>query len=232
MLIFTRPGNPSGERCDLPRLLEEALLLVKSDVDAAGVRCLIRVDPVLEALEGGPVVQGDRDQTVRVFVNVLKNAVQAVAGFRPRGTGVVEALVRPLFPPPAPGRHRDSALGRGTGAPRSSRRPSGPDSIEVDILDNGPGVTPERMERLFVPFYTEKQGGIGLGLYIVHSLMERQGGRVDLENRTEGGLLVRLLFAASGAAGDVPGTSGAGGASLGEDAASMAAAEVRRPSNG
>jgi signal transduction histidine kinase len=68
--------------------------------------------------------------------------------------------------------------------------------VEVTVRDNGPGVPLDRLERLFVPFYTEKPGGVGLGLSIVHSLLQRQGGRVEVENCEEGGLRVRLCFAA------------------------------------
>ncbi len=85
--------------------------------------------------------------------------------------------------------------GRGSGniAVRLAPGPAG--FVEATVRDDGPGVPPDRMEKLFVPFYTERQKGVGLGLYIVHSLMERQGGRVELENAKEGGLIVRLLFA-------------------------------------
>jgi signal transduction histidine kinase len=178
MLILTRGSTPSEEPCDLPRLIEEALALLRNDIDGSGVRCQVVVDPELDARPGGRTVPGDRDHMVRIFVNVVKNAVQAVGEVRPRGEGQVDIEVRPAT---SPGKKR--------------RRPSAIEAVEVAVIDNGPGVPPERMERLFVPFYTEKQKGVGLGLYIVHSLIERQGGRVDLLNVKGGGLTVRLRFA-------------------------------------
>jgi signal transduction histidine kinase len=169
MLIFTRGAAGPAEPCDLLRLLEEALLLLRGDLEAASVECRVEAGPGIGPGDGGPIVQGDRDGVVRILLNVLKNAVQAVAGFRPRGEGKVEVSVQAAAPA----------------------------FLEVAIRDNGPGVPPDRLDRLFVPFYTEKQKGVGLGLYIVHSLIERQGGRVEVENCAGGGLMVRLLFAAT-----------------------------------
>jgi signal transduction histidine kinase len=179
MLILTRGQAAGEEPCDLPRLIEEALLLLRDDVDRAQVQCRLEVDPALAARPDGRTVPGDRDQIVRIFVNVLKNAIQAIGEARPKGEGRIAIEVRPAAE-----------------ARRRGGRTAGAGDLEARVSDNGPGVPPERMERLFVPFYTEKQKGVGLGLYIVHSLIERQGGRVEIENRPGGGLAVKLRFAA------------------------------------
>lgn len=172
MLIFTRAQGNGSELCELPRLIDEALLLLKGDLEGGGVETGIEVDGALGARGEEAVVSGNRDQTVRIFVNVLKNAIQAIRDVRRMGEGRIWIEVKP------------------------GRAPDGtPAHIEVAIHDNGPGVPADRLEKLFVPFYTEKQKGVGLGLYIVHSLMERQGGRVEIENREEGGLTIRLQFA-------------------------------------
>lgn len=163
MLLVTRGSAEASEPCDLHRLLEEALVFLEADLSGAAVHCELSPAGELDA-----TVSGDRDQLVRIFLNVLKNAAQAVASHRPRGEGRIQI---------------DLCSGA------AGRR-----EVEVRIADNGPGVPPDRLDRLFVPFYTEKPGGVGLGLYIVHSLLERQGGRVDVDNRPEGGLRVRLTF--------------------------------------
>jgi signal transduction histidine kinase len=172
MLIFARPSAPLADRCDLPRLIDEALVLLHGDIEASGVSSEVDIDPGLLA-GGGATVTGDRVHTVRIFMNVLKNAIQAVAGSRPPGERRVRVSVR--------------AYEEGGDPCRSG-------FIEVAVRDNGPGIPAERREKLFVPFFTEKRGGVGLGLTIVHSLIERQGGRVEVESPEEGGLLVRLLF--------------------------------------
>jgi signal transduction histidine kinase len=63
---------------------------------------------------------------------------------------------------------------------------------EIRVCDGGPGVPPELRERIFEPFYrlpgaTERDGGVGLGLALVKSIVLRHGGSVFCENRPEGG---------------------------------------------
>ncbi|MEI8030859.1 MAG: ATP-binding protein [Comamonadaceae bacterium] len=72
----------------------------------------------------------------------------------------------------------------------------------IRVCDSGPGVPPELSERIFEPFYrlpgaTERDGGVGLGLSLVKSIVIRHGGSVHCENRVEGGacFVVRLPLA-------------------------------------
>jgi signal transduction histidine kinase len=72
----------------------------------------------------------------------------------------------------------------------------------IRVCDSGPGVPPELSERIFEPFYrlpgaTERDGGVGLGLSLVKSIVIRHGGSVHCENRIEGGacFVVRLPLA-------------------------------------
>jgi signal transduction histidine kinase/ActR/RegA family two-component response regulator len=66
---------------------------------------------------------------------------------------------------------------------------------EVRIEDEGTGIAPEHLDRLFDPFFTTKgPQGIGLGLAIVEGVMRRLGGRVEAQNRAEGGAVFTLTF--------------------------------------
>ena len=60
-----------------------------------------------------------------------------------------------------------------------------PDGVEVKIKDNGPGISPEVLPRIWDPFFTTKDvgEGTGLGLSIVHELVERHGGTIEVETR-------------------------------------------------
>ena len=51
------------------------------------------------------------------------------------------------------------------------------------IADNGPGIAPRQLERIWRPFYTTKERGTGLGLYITKRAVEHQGGTISLETR-------------------------------------------------
>lgn len=78
------------------------------------------------------------------------------------------------------------------------------DSVVMEIIDRGPGVSPEIREHLFEPFRTTKPTGTGLGLAIVHRIVEAHGGRVDLESPSSGGAVARVSLPRNGIAGPPP----------------------------
>lgn len=59
--------------------------------------------------------------------------------------------------------------------------------VAVTVADNGPGIPPDRAERIFEPDFTMKAGGTGLGLAVVRQVVGAHGGRVQAQNRPEGG---------------------------------------------
>lgn len=69
----------------------------------------------------------------------------------------------------------------GTLQVRTGRRLPG--EVQVAFSDNGCGIPPEDLGRLFEPFYTTRDGGTGLGLAISYGIVERQGGRIEVESR-------------------------------------------------
>ncbi|MBI4584297.1 MAG: hypothetical protein HY717_09780 [Planctomycetes bacterium] len=166
MLIFASPAKSRWEDCDLAVVVQEALDLLKNDLDRSKTCCRFE-SPEMDR-PGRIWISGDRDQVRCVLLNILKNAVQAM---EPGGAITLGA-----------------------------RRARGDGKLYhvLSIRDTGPGIPPENLEKVFIPFFTEgkKKGGVGLGLTIVHSLMERLGGKVELDNLPQGGLEARLFFLA------------------------------------
>ncbi|HYC10674.1 MAG TPA: ATP-binding protein, partial [Steroidobacteraceae bacterium] len=64
----------------------------------------------------------------------------------------------------------------------------------VTVCDNGPGFQRELLGRVFDPYVTTKPKGTGLGLAIVKKIIEEHGGRIDADNRPEGGARVRVVL--------------------------------------
>jgi signal transduction histidine kinase len=69
-----------------------------------------------------------------------------------------------------------------------------PDSIVVDVSDNGCGIPVEHQSQVFEPFFSTRPSGIGLGLSIVRRIVEDHGGSVDLSSKPKEGTKVRLVF--------------------------------------
>lgn len=97
-------------------------------------------------------VEGDRDLLKQAFLNVLINAKDAVLESKRPDRQIRVALQK---------------IGNG---------------FEVDIEDDGIGISPEQQDRIFEIFYSNKRGGTGLGLPIAKQIIEHHGGRIDVES--------------------------------------------------
>lgn len=111
-----------------------------------------------------PPVHGNRDQLIQVFLNLVKNASEAV----PDGSG--EVVMATSY------QH-----GVRLAVPGSSSRVHLP--LLVTIQDNGPGVPEDLQPHLFDPFVTTKRSGSGLGLALVAKIVGDHGGVVELDSR-------------------------------------------------
>jgi C4-dicarboxylate-specific signal transduction histidine kinase len=96
-----------------------------------------------------PLVRADRIQVQQVLLNLLINAIEALSGV---GDGPRELVVQS---------DTDAAPG-----------------VLVTVRDSGPGLDPQRLDRLFDAFYTTKPHGLGLGLAISRRIIEAHGGRL------------------------------------------------------
>jgi signal transduction histidine kinase len=89
----------------------------------------------------------------------------------------------------------DAVKESGTGSVLTIRGHQGSSGgIELEIEDDGPGMSPEVAERAFDPLYTTKESdrGSGLGLFVVHRIIEGAGGTVELESSPGQGTLFRI----------------------------------------
>ena len=67
-------------------------------------------------------------------------------------------------------------------------------NVEICIQDNGPGIAKEIRDRLFDPFTTSKEGGVGLGLSIVHRIMDSFDGSIQLDETSAKGACFLMTF--------------------------------------
>lgn len=125
---------------------------------ARHIRVVEAYDPSL------PPVHGNRDQLVQVFLNLVKNAAEAIGVDALDGEITLTTSFRAGVRLEMPGARGRVAL-----------------PIEVGIGDNGPGVSPDLLPHLFDPFVTTKAQGSGLGLALVAKIVGAHGGVVECD---------------------------------------------------
>jgi len=118
-----------------------------------------------------PHVLGDRVQLQQVLLNLLLNAFDAMRGCPPE--------------------QREIHL-------RANR--DGGRMVEIRVCDHGTGLTLDKMDKIFQPFFTTKQDGLGVGLSISRSIIEAHGGRLWAENNLGAGATFCFTVPAQGAA--------------------------------
>ena len=64
----------------------------------------------------------------------------------------------------------------------------------LEVSDDGPGVSPDAVQKLFEPFFTTDAGGTGLGLYIARELCEANGAMIEYRRAPDGGACFRIIF--------------------------------------
>lgn len=118
--------------------------------------------------ESIPFVMADRDQMVQVLTNLVQNGLDAASAVRP------DPRVMVTIDSPVEGK------------------------VRIVVRDNGPGVPPEILPRLFEPYATSKEKGTGLGLAIVHRMVFEHGGEIMYREATKGGAVFEILLPTSG----------------------------------
>jgi len=82
--------------------------------------------------------------------------------------------------------------------------------VELEFADTGPGIPPEHLSRILDPFFTTKEKGTGLGLWVVDGLIDRHGGKLDIQSEVGVGTTVTIRLPIAGAG--PPAARGTGGA--------------------
>lgn len=155
-LSFSEPQPPRLSPVNLNALLDRILLL-QSASEARGEAVVVKeFDPSL------PDIQGDAEQLTQVFLNLIKNAFEAMGG---HGTlRVVSRL------------DTDYQIRSLRGGDRKTQ------VVAIDVSDTGPGIPEADLPKLFTPFFTTKGRGIGLGLALSHRIVHAHRGTMAVRS--------------------------------------------------
>jgi two-component system, NtrC family, nitrogen regulation sensor histidine kinase NtrY len=154
---FTTLPKPNLRTVSVKQLLQEVLQLLQADLIAAGVLWELKVEP--ESL----TVVADSDQLQQVLINLIKNALEAVAG-----------QAHPLI--------------------KVIAQMSANQKTTISIHDNGHGIEPEALEKIFIPFYTTKKTGSGIGLSLSRQILQQHNGQLVAQSEAGNGTVFSLFL--------------------------------------
>ncbi|MEO1583485.1 MAG: ATP-binding protein [Planctomycetota bacterium] len=178
MLAFSRQRNIEIELTKLGPLLDDCAQLLEGLCTTRQVVLLVDVDPDIPPLPMDPHLMH------QAMMNLMTNAVEAV---EPKsGTVTVSVEYFPKGRPVGDGHKTGSRIAR-----------TGSAEVEIQVIDNGPGIELQRREWIFEPFHTTKgMRGTGLGLAVTKRIIEDHRGEVWVDETKRGGATFRVLLPA------------------------------------
>ncbi|MEK7313421.1 MAG: ATP-binding protein, partial [Deltaproteobacteria bacterium] len=172
-LELARPSARPASEVDVNASVGETVALLKAHKDFERTRVEFALKEVL------PPVIINEEKLRQVFINLLLNAAWATGG---QGVITITTALEAVPSVPEGGRRRsDSVFG---GAPAST--PCGAisrDTVIVSFKDTGRGIGKDDLERVFEPFFSTREGGGGLGLFVSQGIITHYGGRIEAESK-------------------------------------------------
>ena len=168
VLDFVRPIRLQVERISIGDAIRDAVSMAESHVPRGNVQVSV------ECPEQLPSIQGDPHQLRQIFTNLLTNAFEALGG-----EGAVSVVAAPIA--------EDGPAGEAQGP-----------MVQVEVTDNGPGMSSDVIDKIFSPFFTTKPQGSGLGLAIVRKIVDAHDGRIDVGAGDGGGTRFRVTLPVTG----------------------------------
>jgi signal transduction histidine kinase len=117
--------------------------------------------------EHGVVAMADAEQITQVFTNIVRNALQAMEG---QANGDIIIILKQVS-------QQQCAI---------KGLPADANWIEISISDNGPGIPVDVRSKVFIPNFTTKNTGAGLGLAISKNIIEGSGGKISFQTSEKG----------------------------------------------
>jgi signal transduction histidine kinase len=163
-LDYARPLKQTFGPTDLNEVVTRTVRLIQNEMPPG-------IELKVEQEESLPRVDADAEQLKQVLINLVQNAMQAMAD---TGGAITVKTVRP-------DRFTDF-------------RSAGDSFVELHVTDTGPGIPQEQQQHIFVPFYTTKQKGTGLGLAICQRIVKNHGGTLSVQSKPGEGatFIIRL----------------------------------------
>ena len=170
LLRFARPAKPDLKPTHVHEVLEKSLQLI-------GHRLYDHDIKLARFLEANvDTISADADQLEQVFLNFFINAMEAM-----KHGGELSVSTQTHT-----GEEWVAPIAHGNGEAR--------EVLHITIRDTGEGIQSEHIQHLFDPFFTTKDYGTGLGLSVVHAIIQEHGGQIEVESELEKGTAFHILL--------------------------------------
>jgi len=180
LLNFSRNRSTGRQLIALKQLIEETTPLLASQLPS-GISLQLDIPEGLQ-------LPADKQRLQQVFINLIKNSLDAIGD---QGTISIAAEQRLVRSTGVAGDDQDSADTNTGEEPEYE--------IVIRISDSGPGISEEARQHIFDPFFTTKDvgDGAGLGLFVVHEIIKEHGGNIELDPTTTSGVRFIITLPAS-----------------------------------
>lgn len=153
---YTSLPKPVMSTVRLKDLIEKVAQLMKTVIKKT------KIDFLYECKSEYLTIQADHEMIEQVLINLLKNAVEALAETPYPKLQLI-------------GRYDEGV-------------------VKIEVIDNGPGIIKEAVEKIFVPFYTTKRTGSGIGLSLSRQIMQMHNGSLRVESEPDVKTVFTLRF--------------------------------------
>jgi signal transduction histidine kinase len=172
LLRFARPAKPVLKPMHVHEILEKSLLLI-------GHRLFQKDIKLTRSWEANvDTIRADADQLEQVFLNFFLNAMDAM---KRGGELSVSTEIRT-------GEEWVATIAQGNGDGQAQ------EVLRITIRDNGEGIRSEDVPHVFDPFFSTKDYGTGLGLSVVHGIIQEHGGQIEVESELQKGTAFHILL--------------------------------------
>jgi signal transduction histidine kinase len=161
---LTRLPKPEFTRVSIKEFFERITILINSAYDSARDKNYSHPTITTSVIPHDLTLMADDKLLAQVFINVVKNSVEAF-GKSKQGD---EILIN------------------------ASRNPDG--RIVLTVQDNGPGMDTDTLEKIFVPFFTTKESGSGIGLSLSRQIIRIHNGNISCDSAPGKGTIISMIF--------------------------------------
>jgi signal transduction histidine kinase len=161
---LTQLPKPEFTRINISEFFERMVILVNGYYDSNSYKNDIKPIISTSVTPDDLTLMADDKLLARVFLNIVKNSIEAFGEIKQSDTISLNALINPD--------------GR----------------IELTVKDNGPGMDADTLEKIFVPFFTTKESGSGIGLSLSRQIIRIHNGNITCDSSPGNGTTVSMLF--------------------------------------